>query len=139
MKRLIIDCDPGNGIAGANVDDGLALALAIASAHFTLELITIVAGNTPANIGYRVARNMMNRVGVNIPVRKGEEMALQEPAQPWREALDQRVHQLNLTYLWDDINDPPLVEPDETGGLHFCNLTLIYLVFFFNFLFRVEF
>ncbi len=29
--RLIIDCDPGNGVPGANVDDGLALALALAA------------------------------------------------------------------------------------------------------------
>ena len=35
MKRLIIDCDPGNGIAGANTDDGLALALALASRALT--------------------------------------------------------------------------------------------------------
>lgn len=118
MKRLIIDCDPGNGIAGANVDDGLALALAIASVQFSLELITIVAGNTPANVGYRVACNIMKRVGVNIPVRKGEEKALYEPAQPWREALDRKVYQLNLTHLWDDVSEPPLVEPDETGGLN---------------------
>lgn len=119
MKRLIIDCDPGNGIAGANVDDGLALALAIASHHFSLVLITIVAGNTPANVGYRVAQNMVKRLGLNIPVRKGEEKALQEPAQPWREVLDQRVHQLNLTHLWQNVSEPPCIAPDEAGRRHF--------------------
>ena len=40
MKRIIIDCDPGNGIAGANTDDGLALALALASADLTVEMVT---------------------------------------------------------------------------------------------------
>ena len=45
--RLIIDCDPGNGVPGANVDDGLALALALAAKpQLQLELISIVAGNT---------------------------------------------------------------------------------------------
>lgn len=49
--RVIIDCDPGNGIPGANIDDGLALALAIAAPQISLEMITTVAGNTPVEIG----------------------------------------------------------------------------------------
>lgn len=76
MKRVIIDCDPGNGIPGANLDDGLALALAIASLNISLELITIVAGNTPASVGYSVAQDLINRLGVNIPVLKGQDQAL---------------------------------------------------------------
>lgn len=123
MKRIIIDCDPGNGIAGANVDDGLALALAIASPYFMLELITIVAGNTPANVGYRVARYMMNCLGLNIPVRKGEDKALIEPDQPWREVLDGKVHELNLTYLWQNVSEPPFVVPDEKGSRRICIVT----------------
>lgn len=79
MKRLIIDCDSGNGIPGANIDDSLALALAISSVDISLELITTVAGNTPADIGYRVAKDLMNRLGLKIPVHKGECNALQEP------------------------------------------------------------
>jgi len=106
MKRLIIDCDPGNGIAGANVDDGLALALAIASPDIALEMVTTVAGNTPVEVGYRVAQDLMNRLGLSIPVYKGESQALQEPPEPWREALDQRVHQLNLTHLWHGVRQP---------------------------------
>ncbi|HGY5801370.1 TPA: nucleoside hydrolase, partial [Serratia marcescens] len=54
--RLIIDCDPGNGVPGANVDDGLALALALAAKpQLQLELISIVAGNTPREVGFAVA------------------------------------------------------------------------------------
>jgi len=106
MKRVIIDCDPGNGIAGANVDDGLALALAIASPDISLEMITTVAGNTPVDVGYRVAQDLLNRLGLTIPVYKGESQALQEPPEPWRQVLDQRVHQLNLTYLWQGVRQP---------------------------------
>jgi len=68
MKRLIIDCDPGNGIAGANVDDGLAIALAMAAPEISLELITIVAGNTPSDVGYSVAKDLMARTGQAVPV-----------------------------------------------------------------------
>lgn len=51
MKRIIIDCDPGNGIAGANTDDGLALALALGSPALQVEMITTVSGNTPCKTG----------------------------------------------------------------------------------------
>ncbi len=43
--RLIIDCDPGNGVPGANVDDGLALAGAGGQTAAAAGLISIVAGN----------------------------------------------------------------------------------------------
>mgnify|MGYP000152416237 CR=1 FL=1 len=59
--RIIIDCDPGNGIPGANIDDGLALALAIAAPQIALEMITTVAGNTPVDVGYAVARDLITQ------------------------------------------------------------------------------
>lgn len=93
MRRIIIDCDPGNGIPGANVDDGLALGLAFASKKVCLELITIVAGNTPRDVGYQVAKEMVSRLGLAIPVIKGATKARLEPAAPWRQYLDHR-HQL---------------------------------------------
>ncbi|XP_031636772.1 uncharacterized protein LOC116349476 [Contarinia nasturtii] len=114
MKRIIIDCDPGNGVAGANVDDGLALALAIASLNITLELITIVAGNTPATVGYRVAHNLVKRLGLSIPVRMGATKGLKEPLEQWREVLDHNVDHLNLTHLWHGVPQPPNVTPPET-------------------------
>lgn len=126
MKKVIIDCDPGNGIAGANVDDGLALALAIASSEISLELITTVAGNTPADTGYCVAQGLIQRLGLSIPVRKGEEQALLEPSGPWRKMLDHRVHQLNLAHLWQGVPPPPpLIAPEQNAadaiGQMICN------------------
>lgn len=117
MKRVIIDCDPGNGIPGANIDDGLALALAIASPKISLELVTIVAGNTPADIGYRVAQDLVNRLKLDIPVFKGEVRAIQEPPEPWRKALDHRVHELNLTHLWQNVSQPPPLVPPEQSAI----------------------
>ncbi|RWR00927.1 hydrolase [[Pantoea] beijingensis] len=117
MKRLIIDCDPGNGIAGANVDDGLALALAIASPDIALELITTVAGNTPSEVGYRVVKDLLARLGLTIPVRQGETQALCEPAGPWRQALDKRVDDLALSHLWQGVRQPQSTEPPEQGAV----------------------
>lgn len=103
MRRIIIDCDPGNGIPGANVDDGLAIALALAAKDISLELITIVAGNTPREKGYHVAQQMMNRLSLDIPVVKGAAQALLEPSAPWREHLDNSVKKQGLLSLWQDM------------------------------------
>lgn len=106
MKRLIIDCDPGNGIAGANVDDGLALALALAAPELSLELVTTVAGNTPSAVGYNVAKDLMARTGRSLPVVRGSNQALQEPGGPWRDALDNTVHKRQLAHLWNGVRPP---------------------------------
>lgn len=106
MKRIIIDCDPGNGVAGANVDDGLALALAIAASEISLELITTVAGNTPSQVGYAVAQTLLARLGLSLPVVRGASQALVEPAAPWRLALDGNVTRLGLEHLWQGVPKP---------------------------------
>ncbi|MDF0732531.1 nucleoside hydrolase [Pseudomonas entomophila] len=107
MKRLIIDCDPGNGIAGANVDDGLALALALAAPQLSLELVTTVAGNTPSAAGYNVASALMARVGRTVPVVQGSTHPLWENDAPWREVLDTTVHKRQLAHLWHGVRPPP--------------------------------
>lgn len=106
MKRIIIDCDPGNGIAGSNVDDGLAIALALASPEISLDLITIVAGNTPATTGYSVIKDLLTRLRLDIPLVRGASHALVEPEQPWRDILDNRLHDPALKSLWHGVRQP---------------------------------
>lgn len=106
MKRLIIDCDPGNGIAGANVDDGLALALALAAPEINLELITTVSGNTPGEVGYSVALDFVRRFNATAEVARGASSALVEPAAPWRKQLDGKVDSAALRHLWKDVHAP---------------------------------
>ncbi|MGP4132096.1 nucleoside hydrolase [Pantoea tagorei] len=112
MKRVIIDCDPGNGIPGANTDDGLALALALASPALSVELITTVAGNTPSDIGARVTKDLLVRLGSAIPVVQGASQALKEDHAPWRAALDRRVEQLDMVSLWQGVRAPMPMAPD---------------------------
>lgn len=111
MKRLIIDCDPGNGIAGANTDDGLALALALASRALAVELITTVSGNTPSAVGARVAKDLLQRLGLNIPVVQGALQALREDPAPWRARLD-NVADPALGELWRGVRQPQTVSAD---------------------------
>ncbi|WP_369309497.1 nucleoside hydrolase [Providencia rettgeri] len=107
--RVIIDCDPGNGIAGANVDDGLALALAIAAPEIQLEMITTVSGNTPSQVGYNVASHLVHLLKEDIPVYRGASSALIEASAPWREQLDNGVHRAQLTHLWDKLPSVPVL------------------------------
>lgn len=111
MKRLIIDCDPGNGIAGANTDDGLALALALASPALSVELITTVTGNTPCAVGTQVAKDLLQRLGLNIPVVQGAQQALREDPAPWRARLD-GVEDKKLAELWRGVRQPQLLPAD---------------------------
>jgi pyrimidine-specific ribonucleoside hydrolase len=107
--RVIIDCDPGNGVPGANVDDGLALALALSAPQISLELIATVAGNTASEVGYRVACDLVSRLGASVPVRRGASRALMEPPEPWRARLDGAVDSYGLRELWRDTPSPPTV------------------------------
>lgn len=116
IKRVIIDCDPGNGIPGANVDDGLAIALAIANPNISLELITIVSGNTPRDTGYGVAKNIINLLDLDIAVAKGAAQALLEPAKPWREHLDNNVKKQGLLHLWPNIIENTPIAPKTSAN-----------------------
>lgn len=103
MIRLIIDCDPGNGVAGANVDDGLALALALSSPEITLEMVTTVAGNTPCQVGAHVAQKLLQTMHCSAPVYQGASQALVEPAAPWRDLLDNGARDKGLLHLWQNL------------------------------------
>ena len=118
MKRVIIDCDPGNGIAGANVDDGLALALALAAPNISLELITTVAGNTPSDMGYSVACDFAQRFAPGLEVARGASRALVEPASPWREHLDGKVDKVGLRHLWNGVSAPAQLAPAPPMAIH---------------------
>ena len=113
MKRVIIDCDPGNGIPGANTDDGLALALALASPALSVELIATVAGNTPSDVGAQVTKDLLTRLGSAIPVVQGAAQALKEDHAPWRAALDNRVEQLDMVRLWQGVRAPKPMAADS--------------------------
>lgn len=124
--RVIIDCDPGNGVPGANIDDGLALALAIAAPQISLEMITTVAGNTPVEIGYSVAKDLVQQLAIPVSVYRGAARALREDPRLWREKRDHGVDQYALRQLWADVPAVPAYQsakplaPEAIGEL-ICN------------------
>lgn len=69
---VVIDTDPGLGEPGSDIDDGLAIALALRSPELEVLGLTIVNGNVDATTGTTVARALLQRLGrADIPVLRG--------------------------------------------------------------------
>ena len=69
MKKIILDTDPGIGALGADIDDGLAIIMALNSDKIETLGITIVNGNVTAEQGTINALNLleiMNRPEINV-------------------------------------------------------------------------
>lgn len=65
MEKIIIDCDPG-------IDDSLAIMLALSSPEVEVIGITIVAGNSPSELGFMNAKRVLKFLGrLDIPVYVG--------------------------------------------------------------------
>ncbi|TXT63731.1 MAG: putative Inosine/uridine-preferring nucleoside hydrolase [Promethearchaeota archaeon] len=75
--RILIDCDPGLGKKGADVDDGLALFIILNNPErFQVEGITTVFGNTRLTKGFRLLEEYLDMKGaMNIPHHKGAKSA----------------------------------------------------------------
>jgi inosine-uridine nucleoside N-ribohydrolase len=99
--RLIIDADPGNGIAGSDVDDGLAIGLALNSPEIELLAVTIVAGNVPVDQGVKGALELLGVAGAaHIPVHRGADRPLLQDPRAWRRLLDIRREDPKAQQLW---------------------------------------
>ena len=69
MKKIILDTDPGIGALGTDIDDGLAIIMALNSDKIKTLGITIVNGNVTAEQGTINALNLleiMNRPEINV-------------------------------------------------------------------------
>jgi purine nucleosidase len=70
--KILIDTDPGMGTPGADIDDGVAILLALASPEVEVVGLATVAGNVPCDIGSKNAVELMRQIGQSrIPVAQG--------------------------------------------------------------------
>ncbi|MEV0614247.1 nucleoside hydrolase [Nonomuraea sp. NPDC050404] len=115
--RIIVDCDPGNTVPASDVDDGLALGLALTAPGVTLEAVTVVAGNTPREVGVAVARDLLSRAGAgDVPVFPGAAVPLAEDPGPWRADLDGRRDTERARKLWQGVTTTPGVPSTPSGS-----------------------
>jgi inosine-uridine nucleoside N-ribohydrolase len=114
--RLIIDTDPGNGIAGADVDDVLAIALALRSPEIEVLAITVVAGNVPVEMGVRAALEVVEVAGAwHVPVYEGAARPLVEDPGPWRALLDARREDPQAQQRWEHVVRPEVSRRKTEG------------------------
>jgi purine nucleosidase len=71
-RRIVLDTDLAMGAPGSNIDDGFALALAVADPDIEVDLVTTVDGNTDVDTATRLSRELLERVGrADIDVVRG--------------------------------------------------------------------
>lgn len=77
MRRIILDTDLAMGAPGADIDDGFALALAVADPDLAVELVTTVSGNTDVDVATRLTMELLERLGCpDTPVARGASTSL---------------------------------------------------------------
>jgi inosine-uridine nucleoside N-ribohydrolase len=106
IRKLIIDCDPAFGVPGADVDDCLAILLALRWEKVSLELVTVVAGNVQTSIGMRGLRYLLSLAArPDIEVLAGAERPLLEDDRAWRQELEGRGGRELAVRLWSGHTD----------------------------------
>lgn len=72
VQRIILDTDLAMGAPGSDIDDGFALALALADPGIALELVTTVDGNTDVRTATELTAALLERLGrTDVPVARG--------------------------------------------------------------------
>ena len=111
--RGISDCDPGNGVPGANVDDAVALVYALNNPNLHVEAIWTVFGNTSAREGARAARKLLADLDVHdIRVREGWDAPISGARSAHRARLDAPSQDPDVYRLWG-IAEPPRRESTQ--------------------------
>jgi purine nucleosidase len=82
--RILLDTDLGMGQPGSDIDDGFALALALAEPELAVELVTTVNGNTDVDTATRLTLDLLHRLDREVPVARGAGRPLvrSSPASP---------------------------------------------------------
>lgn len=80
MERVLLDVDLAMGAPGSDIDDGFALALALADPGTTVELVTTVNGNTDVATATTLTLELLDRLGrLDVPVHRGASAPLVRP------------------------------------------------------------
>lgn len=103
---IIVDCDPGNGIPGANVDDALALLYALRHAKLDCRAVWTVFGNTPSDTGAKCAREIVDCAAVTRQapphIQQGSTRPLQASTQRWDQQREGYASSPEGVSAWGD-------------------------------------
>ncbi len=77
VRRVVLDTDLGMGEPGSDIDDGFALALALADPGMAVDLVTTVGGNADVDTATRLTRELLVRLDrADVPVVGGAAVPL---------------------------------------------------------------
>ena len=103
---IIIDCDPGNGIPGANVDDALALLYALRHPELDCRAAWTVFGNTPSETGAKCAHEIVDCAAVTgqAPphIQQGSTRPLLASTQRWDQQRKEYASSPEGVSTWGD-------------------------------------
>jgi purine nucleosidase len=82
VTTVALDLDLAMGAPGSDIDDGFALALAVADPEIDLRLVTTVSGNTDVATATTLTLELLHRLGAEqVPAHRGAGRALLHPAE----------------------------------------------------------
>lgn len=103
---IIVDCDPGNGIPGANVDDALALVYALRHPELDCRAVWTVFGNTPSETGAKCAHEIVDCAAVTgqAPphIQQGSPRPLLASTQRWDQQREDYASSPEGVSAWGD-------------------------------------
>lgn len=103
---IIMDCDPGNGIPGANVDDALALLYALRHPELDCRAVWTVFGNTPSDTGSKCAQEIVDCAAVTDQtpphIQQGSTRPLHASTQRWDRQREEYASGPEGVSAWGD-------------------------------------
>jgi inosine-uridine nucleoside N-ribohydrolase len=88
-RSVVFDTDPGLGFPWADVDDNLALLLALSQENISVDLISVVCGNVTAEDGVRSISRTLSLAHRDVPVAIGARRPLVRSYQSGRATLEE--------------------------------------------------
>ena len=77
LTRIILDTDLAMGAPGSDIDDGFALALALADPGLRVEVVTTVGGNSDVDTSTRLSHELLRVLDrTDVPVVRGADRPL---------------------------------------------------------------
>ena len=114
--RVVVDADPAMGTFGGDPEDSFAIMLALHSPGVSVEGITIVQGNVPAQKGYSNVKHLLQLLGrTEVPLRRGELRPLSDERTTQLNALERRHGMAQLAQA--EMVEPPPGEQDAVSFL----------------------
>lgn len=106
MKRVIIDTDCGSGISGADIDDALAIAVALGSPDVELLGITTMSANIEVEDVTASVLQLLEIAGRSVPVCVGAARPLLADPTPIRQRVAARSTSELAQRLWAKVPRP---------------------------------